>query len=53
MKPVKKCVKCGVIIMYKTKSKLCHLCTPLEEKDVYIPRHIKVKLDKKEKNNEK
>ena len=48
----KKCVKCGVIIMYKTNLDTCHLCTPLEEKDVYIPRHIKVKLDKKEGKNE-
>ena len=51
MKPVKKCVRCGVIIMYKTNLDTCHLCTPLKKKDVDIPRSIQ-KLEKEEGKNE-
>ena len=48
MKPVKKCVRCGVIIMYKTKLKTCHLCTTITPDDIDIPRSVQKKLDKKD-----
>ena len=51
-KQEKKCVKCGVIIMYKTKLKTCHLCTTVTPDDIDIPRSVQKKLDKKDGKNE-